>query len=83
MVVSGVVCVGTCPALGEVLREVWVRRTEERLSARQETQSLTLVRRCQLGRWWWDLYCHRGEGGLDTFTCYAYPCTRVMRGMFM
>ena len=64
MVVSGVVCVETCPALGEVLREVWVGGTDGRLSARQEPQSFTFVRRCQLGQWRWDWYDHRGERGV-------------------
>ena len=45
VVVSGVVCVGTRLALGDVLCEDWVRGTDGRLSARQEPQSLTFVRR--------------------------------------
>ena len=81
MVLSEIVCVGTSLALGEVLREVWVRGTHGRLSARQQPQISTLVRRCRLGQWLWDWYCQRGRGGVDTVTCYAYPCIGVMRGV--
>ena len=48
--VSGIVCVRTRLVSGEVLREFCVRETDGRLSAQQEPDRVTWVRRRQLGQ---------------------------------